>query len=284
MTLTKFVRASAATIGALAVAAQVNAADLYSGGGYKDAPAYVPAPMWTGFYFGAHLGADWSSIKTGQNVWNDGYLNGNGVADLLAPFGGERLNSTGAFGGGQLGYNWQTSNFVLGLEVDLGGVGNSGERSFGLTALDGSFGYINKAAGITISTEGGFYGDVTGRLGYAWGPALLYAKGGFAWLDTSFKTTAHVVDGTVTPAVVTGASQDHDATLDGWTVGAGVEYMLNPNWTIKVEYLHFDFTNASDSWAFDANNTWHLTNSDLTVDSVKLGVNYILNHGYSPLK
>jgi hypothetical protein len=60
MTLAKFIRASAVTVGALAVATQVNAADLYSGGGLKDAPVYAPAPMWTGFYFGAHLGADWS--------------------------------------------------------------------------------------------------------------------------------------------------------------------------------------------------------------------------------
>ena len=54
MTLTKFIRASAVTVGALAVATQVNAADLYSGGGLKDAPVYAPAPLWTGFYFGAH--------------------------------------------------------------------------------------------------------------------------------------------------------------------------------------------------------------------------------------
>ena len=49
MTFTKFIRASAVTVGALAVATQVNAADLYSGGGLKDAPVYAPAPLWTGF-------------------------------------------------------------------------------------------------------------------------------------------------------------------------------------------------------------------------------------------
>ena len=53
-----------------------------------------------------------------------------------AGFGGGSLKSTGAIGGGQLGYNCQTSNFVLGLEVDLGGVGNTNERTFGMAALD----------------------------------------------------------------------------------------------------------------------------------------------------
>ena len=84
MTLTKFIRASAVTVGALAVATQVNAADLYSGGGLKDAPVYAPAPMWTGFYFGAHLGADWSSIQTGRNVWDDGYTLGGPACPIRA--------------------------------------------------------------------------------------------------------------------------------------------------------------------------------------------------------
>ena len=292
MTLTKFIRASAVTVGALAVATQVNAADLYSGGGLKDAPVYAPAPMWTGFYFGTHLGADWSNQKTGRNVWDDGYRSPrSNEYDPLVPFGGRNLNSTGAFGGGQLGYNWQTSNFVLGLEVDLGAVGNESRRGHGLTELDSTGTTITKTGAIAIKTEGGFYGDVTGRLGYAWGPALLYGKGGFAWLDTTTKAGARVVDGTIVdangnslPAETTTKSYSHDATLDGWTVGGGVEYMLSPNWTMKVEYLHFDFNNAAENWVFDAHNTWSLADKNLNVDSVKLGVNYLLGHGYSSLK
>jgi len=235
-------------------------------------------------------GLVWSSIQTGRNLWDDGFSAWwSNAHDPLVPFGGSNLNSTGAFGGGQLGYNWQTSNFVLGLEVDLGGVGNESRTGYGLTALDSTGTYITKTGAIAIKTEGGFYGDVTGRLGYAWGPALLYAKGGFAWLDTTIKTGARIVDSTrgldnSMPAATTTSSQSHDVTLDGWTVGGGVEYMLSPNWTMKIEYLHFDFNNASDTWVFDANNTWHLTGSNLSVDSAKLGVNYLLNHGYSPLK
>jgi outer membrane immunogenic protein len=276
MTLTKFIRASAVTVGALAVATQVNAADLYSGGGLKDAPVYAPAPMWTGFYFGTHLGADWSSIQTGRNVWIDG------AGDTLPGFGGTNLTSTGAFGGGQLGYNWQTSNFVLGLEVDLGASGNESRTGHALTALDSTGTFVDKTAVVVFKTDGGFYGDVTGRLGYAWGPALLYAKGGFAWLDTSLEAASRVTE--TIPVGTAVSSYSHDVTLDGWTVGGGVEYMLSPNWTMKVEYLHFDFNNANESWAFDVNNTWRLTDKNLNVDSVKLGVNYLLNRGYAPLK
>jgi opacity protein-like surface antigen len=227
--------------------------------------------MWTGFYFGAHAGADWSSVNVNHLTMDDGHGGSAG-------FGGGSLTSTGAIGGGQLGYNWQTSNFVLGLEVDLGAAGNTNERSFGLATYDPNAGTLNTVSKVTLQEKGGFYGDVTGRLGYAWGTALFYGKGGFAWLDTSFhnsRTMVDLVDGTTTTN-----HHDVDSTLTGWTVGGGMEYMLNPNWTMKVEYLHFDFTNCDDAMP----DKTKVLGGNLNVDFVKLGVNYLLNRGYSPLK
>ena len=72
MPLAKFVRLSAITIGALSVAAQVNAADLYAGSGLKDSPVYAPA--WTGVYLGAHVGGAWADLKNNYNYnETDGY-------------------------------------------------------------------------------------------------------------------------------------------------------------------------------------------------------------------
>ena len=75
-------------------------------------------------------------------------------------------------------------------------------------------------------------GSVTGRLGYSWGPALLYAKGGYAY-PTITK-----------PCAFAGAPVAF--TLDGnhkngYTVGAGLEYMFAPNWSAKVEYQYYNF-------------------------------------------
>ena len=173
----------------------------------------------------------------------------------------------------------QTGNFVLGLEVDLGGMPNDANQSFVVSTT--SFGPITGSpAVLRIKSEGGFYGDVTGRLGYAWGPAaLVYAKGGFAWLDSSLHATA----------TVDGATFNHDTsnTLTGYVIGTGFEYMISPNWTAKIEYLHFNFGDASDTWSnFDGTgrNNWRLLVGDLTVDTVKFGFNYILTPGYIPLK
>jgi outer membrane immunogenic protein len=285
-----------------------HAADLYAPApaSLKDGAAFVPAPVWTGFYFGANIGAAWSSVDLGRNVYN----NNISVCETPAPphhhwlkkkcekppptpvcgpfgsagFGGSSLTSTGVFGGGQFGYNMQTGNFVLGLEVDIGGMPNDGEQSFVASAT--SFGPSTglpqtQTAVVRIKSEGGFYGDVTGRAGYAWGPAaLVYAKGGFAWLDTNLHATATVDNGST-------FSHDTSNTLTGYVIGTGFEYMISPSWTAKIEYLHFNFGDASDTWSnFDGTgrNNWRLLVGDLTVDTVKFGFNYILAPGYIPLK
>ena len=101
------------------------------------------------------------------------------------------------------------------------------------------------------NAQGGFYGDVTGRLGWAWGPALLYAKGGFAFLNATLHMKESIYDSFgMTELRFRGwcdFSQDHSTTLTGWTVGGGLEWKVSPMWSIKVEYLHFDFGNFNNN-------------------------------------
>ena len=87
MTLSKFLRAGAAALGALAVASvsQANAADMYAGG-MKEAPVYIPPPMWTGFYLGGHIGAAWENFNFNRHRFDD---------DCWAVCGGELLRHRG---------------------------------------------------------------------------------------------------------------------------------------------------------------------------------------------
>ena len=104
---------AAATIAALVgVAGAANAADLYKGS-TKDVPVYVPPPTWTGFYIGAHVGGFWADIK---NHDLDGFMRHG--TDW-----GWNNNNDGVFGGGTVGYNYQTGAFVFGVEADFGGAG-----------------------------------------------------------------------------------------------------------------------------------------------------------------
>ena len=69
-------------------------------------PIAVPIFTWTGFYIGGNLGAAWAQRS---------------VTDI---FGNTFTRTSDArfIGGGQLGYNWQTGNFVLGVEGDIDGI------------------------------------------------------------------------------------------------------------------------------------------------------------------
>ena len=244
----------------------------------KDVPVLVPAPIWTGFYGGVHLGAAWTDLGVQRNIFYDGY----GAATAVPV---NNIISATGFGGGQLGYNWQFpgSNFVLGVEADLDGIGGNNER--GGTAVTYGQRGIRDVIGVTVTENGGFAGDFTGRLGYTCGNWMLYAKGGFAWFSPNLQGTATIWDrnGIATLSVNNGND------LTGWTVGAGLEWMLNPNWSIKAEYLYYDFQRNNDNWNVNTaignlENNWRWFNNDLTVNTVKLGVNYHLTSGYTALK
>ena len=99
----------------------------------------------------------------------------------------------------QFGYNFQSPGaFVYGIEVDLGGMslnGRSHARSGTYyTDGDGAITEYGTPVALDGDSQGGFYGDVTGRLGWTWGPAMLYAKGGFAWLNADLRLKESVLD------------------------------------------------------------------------------------------
>ena len=211
---------------------------------YDEAPR--AAFSWTGFYLGAHAGYAWGSVDQRQTT--------GGMP--VGPFG---YDVDGAFGGGTAGYNWQAGQLVVGIEGDLGWMDLSGA---------GRIPSSNPAAHQDISLDGGLYGDITGRLGVAMGRTLLYGKGGWAWFNGEARQK------TTNPGFVTHGT---DKAFDGWVAGAGIEHMIAPNVSLKLEYLHFDFgrqggdqTSVSDPpIGFVYKNT-----ADLTADSVKAGVNF----------
>lgn len=138
-------------------------------------------------------------------------------------------------GGGQVGYDMQFSpNWVLGVEAN-----------YSFVDTNGAF-FANRGLG-----------SVTGRLGYTWGPAMLYAKGGYAWADTRFTNGFAGNNG-----------------RDGYTVGGGLEYMFAPSWSAKVEYQYYDFRNMNVTAPLAAIGSFH--NEEHTI---KVGLNYRFNFG-----
>ncbi len=226
-----------------------SAADMYRGeaGGYKDGPMDVPVATWAGLYFGAHGGGVWGDVKV-TSLDTDEKKKETTVTSF-------DNHASGVLGSGQIGYNFQHGNIVYGVELDLGVMGlEHAKQEPGNSTL------VNKISG-------GLYGDVTGRLGYAFDRTLVYAKGGFAFYNGAIK---------VTDTDAGSASADSST---GWTIGGGIEHKFAPNWSAKIEYQHFDF--GSHNLVLSAADSYK---TDLTADVVKAGLNYHVGHGYEPLK
>lgn len=227
-------------IALLTAASMASAADLDRRDAAPVKDQAAPVLSWTGFYLGGHAGGAWSKVN-----FNDSFT----LAPNVTNSG--RFSADGAIGGVQFGYNLQRGPLVYGIEADLGGMGLSGSKSFLLY-------------GVEDSSSTRFYGDITGRLGYAAGRNLFYLKGGAAFLNGNFKFDALGSGGIL-------HSYRENDTLWGWTLGSGVEYELHPHWSIKAEYRHFDFGNTSLDWANGK------IKFSPAADAVTLGVNYHLN-------
>src|SRR5947209_439067 len=107
----------ASSVGAAFVPVSGQAADLQAPI-YKAPPVVAPVATWTGLYIGGHAGAAWQQMSaTGNQI---GYVpicfEGCGFPAFGS--GTTTLHSTSALAGGQIGYNWQSGNFLFGLEAD----------------------------------------------------------------------------------------------------------------------------------------------------------------------
>ena len=178
------------------------------------APVLAPIYDWTGFYIGANGG--WGQSNNCVNF-----------ADDLGTFGEACRGRSGGLFGGQVGYRWQASQWVFGLEAQGDWADLNNTR---VSLVDPTLSTRSKTDGI---------GLFTGQIGYAWNAALLYVKGGAAVTSNRFS-----IHDNFTGFEFASAS----STRWGGTVGVGFEYGFTPNWSFGVEYNHL--------WMGDSNNSF----------------------------
>jgi outer membrane immunogenic protein len=211
---------------------------------------------WTGFYIGGNVGYSWGRSDTDVDYFNP--VTGLSITPPAGSIVSSKFDMNGWVGGGQAGYNWQTGNWVFGIEADIQWTGQDGDERFSCAAtviggvcLPGLTFLPPGATGTTldVSQKLQWFGTARARLGTtAWSPStLLYVTGGFAY--GSVKTTGVLRGFTANGAAVTTAFSDSD-TNGGWTVGAGIESRIYGNWTAKVEYLYVDLGDFDNSVQF----------------------------------
>ncbi len=233
----------------LALASVVWIAAISAGAAAADLPAAYrppvkavvapPAPTWTGFYIGGNVGYGWDNRSSGISAASTDPALAPALAAILAAGSYPASlspSAKGVIGGGQVGYNWQlASQGLIGLEADLQGSGIKGSVSQTLSpAL-----FDTTSTGVTKSID--WFGTVRGRVGLLVTPQwLLYATGGFAYGQAKSGFTTTDLTGGCVPGGTLCATGASSSVRTGWTAGAGVEAMLTPNWSVKVEYLYVD--------------------------------------------
>jgi outer membrane immunogenic protein len=221
-----------------ALASTDAAADGYAARGYD---AACCSSTWTGFYVGVNGGYGWSDHSD----------------KFAVPPVFQGIDPQGGFGGGQIGYNWQSANFVFGVEADIQGSGISDHITF---------------LGVPFDSRLDYFGSVRGRLGYTFGPSLLYVTGGFAYGGIKNEVDA------------LGVSFVSDHTTTGFTVGGGWEYKFARAWSLKAEYQFIDL-GRNDPQFTTGGTTFRICDfgakcEDDTFHTIRIGLNYQFGDRY----
>ena len=239
---------------ALGFSGQAFAADI-AARSYVKAPPLAQVYDWTGFYIGANAGVGFGRNRS--EIWDS--LDPSGTV-VRSHFG-----AAGAIGGGQIGYNLQFNNIVLGVEADIQASGMRDNRTCQFCQ-----------DGFDFNQKLDWFGTVRGRIGYATGPVLSYVTGGFAYGGA--KSSVLVIDG----LAQTSSTATLSGTKTGWTLGSGVEAALGGNWTGKIEYLYVDLGTQSGTFA-DAGLPSTVFTSDIREHIFRVGLNYRIG-GVAPYR
>ncbi len=165
---------------------------------------------WSGFYIGINGGggsshATWDFVGVGREGSHD---------------------ATGGTVGGQIGYRWQSGQWVFGVEGQGNWADFSGDNTSALFATRNR-------------TKIDAFGLITGQVGYAWNNVLVYVKGGAAVVSNKYEISS-------TAGALLSSSSD---SRWGGTVGAGLEYGFAPNWSVGVEYNHIFLSDKDVTFA-----------------------------------
>jgi outer membrane immunogenic protein len=190
---------------------------------YKAPPQAFPVYSWNGFYAGINGGYGWGTSSQHSNVVRGDPSDGS-------------YNINGGFVGGTVGYNWQVTNWILGVEGDYAWSGIKGSTTCDDAALCG--------------TELRSFGTVRGRFGVVQNDFFVYGTGGWAVANVN--------------AYDRFDPQSGSKTRSGWTAGAGVEWKVRGPWSAKLEYLYTDYGTTS-----------HFTNVGHTPEDISLKTNII---------
>jgi outer membrane immunogenic protein len=228
---------------------------------YVKAPVAAPVYNWTGCFVGVNGGYGWNN---GNSNYNDPNLTGdpiNGLPNVnVGPLQyiptATGTSGSGGLAGGGAGCNWQSQQWVFGIEGDFDWANISGSRTtstltsgaqfspqFGLGPNMGSFPANTGAANEQVALQ--WFSTVRARVGIAvQDRVLLYATGGLAMGKVNSQgsvTTSSSLTDVTNPAWI----GSNSTVKTGFVVGGGAEWAFHDHWSVKAEYLWYDLGSTS---------------------------------------
>lgn len=197
--------------------------------------AAANAEGWTGYYVGVNAGQGWSESEAERTIGGTGYFASTSVT-AIQDASAMTLEEETFTGGAQFGVNVPVAEGVLiGFEVDAQGVGNEGLGTATVTyPCCGPSEFTT-----TNSVEQTWFGTARARIGFATERFMIFATGGYAGAQTkltqTFSDNYPFAPGPIAPQTI-----EHSAFLSGYSLGFGIELMIESGASVKFEYLHVD--------------------------------------------
>ncbi len=251
-------------------------------------------PTWTGGYLGIYGGATRANDQEDEFLRFDRNLDGNfgdpvttaAGADAFSPGSCGGGANSGAVGGGcdddaegaeaaiRAGYDFQFGAFVIGGLVEYSTVRGGEDSVTSFSTTPASYTFERKVEDLSA---------VRARIGYAYGPALIYGTGGVVTAEIKNQFYSSNTQNSFT-------DQGEAGEADGYQAGGGVEYMLAPHLSVTGEYLYTslearDFDIRVGRGTAAANNPFVLapdttgtdirrSNGRFGLHAVRIGMNY----------
>jgi outer membrane immunogenic protein len=260
---------------------------------YSKAPAAVVAAYdWSGCYVGVNAGYGWNSGNTryiDPNVApNADPINFVGTLDLSIPT--PRPRGSGWLGGGGAGCNWQSKQWVLGIEADIDAAHIFGSNTN--SVFTGPLADFQTGPGVFTSINN--TGTANEQISLRW-LSTVRARAGVTVQERIllFATAGLAVGGVNTQGSVTTSSPfaffvnpawagSNTTTKVGGVIGAGAEWAFFDRWTVKAEYLWYNLGSASHSLncvgLAGCGTTFYATlgnaTSSVSGSVVRMGINY----------
>lgn len=214
------------------------------------------AAGWEGYYFGGQYGK--ANTRTDWTYTNRNYFN---TLDEVLVGNNFNVSTMGNIGGIYLGYNYQISMFIMGVEGALQ------KASLNKTSASPFF-----PATDTESTNVRRFGTVKARVGYAYQSWLLSLSGGWATanVNLSVQDTSN--------NIMASSSQ----WVNGWITGTAVEYKITESISLGLAYDYMKLSLSNKSLSCSAcgtgvGNGTPIVNNTFKIKTVTTRLSYYFN-------